>query len=164
MKSHELFMRKWNNMLICSERCVQGEIQFAKKVHVRKPHESFSRIRACDGSPKRKDIKLMRTISQEISQTMSQKSDGTHVKKPWQIHWTINHKSNKIRRKIDAQKRHARSMKNDAKMEPKWRPKAEANITCENHDVVIRNADIMWGNYEFVIRNADIIWKSHEIV
>ena len=54
---------------------------FAKKVHVREPHESCSIMRACVGSPKRKDINQMRTNSQEIFQKRSQKSDGTNVKK-----------------------------------------------------------------------------------
>ena len=40
-------------------------MQFSKKVHVRKPHESYSRIRAGNGPPNRKGIKQMRNNSQE---------------------------------------------------------------------------------------------------
>ena len=40
----------------------------------------------------------------------------------------IDAKSMTNRCKIDAGKRHAKSMENDAKMEPKWMPKSIKNV------------------------------------
>jgi len=56
-------------------------IYFTKEVHVRKPHESCSRIRAGEGSPKKKDIKQIRKKTNICVKKEPQNSERNSVEK-----------------------------------------------------------------------------------
>ena len=62
MKIDENSMRKLSYILIFSEEGVHEKTFFSKKVNVRKPYESCSRIRVGEGSPKKKEIEKRRTM------------------------------------------------------------------------------------------------------
>jgi len=67
MEICEISMRKLSYILILSEEGLHEKTYFSKKVNVRKPHESCSRIRVGEGSPKKKEIEKMRKILEKHS-------------------------------------------------------------------------------------------------
>ena len=53
MRIHENTMRKRSQASLFFERDSDGKSKFLKKMHVRKPYESSSRIRIGEGAPKK---------------------------------------------------------------------------------------------------------------
>ena len=60
MKIDEISMWNLSYIFILSEEGVHEKTYFSKKVNVRKPYESCSRMRVSEGSPKKKEIEQMR--------------------------------------------------------------------------------------------------------
>ena len=56
-KIEEKTMRKQTYILMIFGIAFHEKSSFSKKVHVRKPHDSCSRIGVCEGPPKKKEIK-----------------------------------------------------------------------------------------------------------
>ncbi len=56
-KIEEKVMRKQTYILMIFGIAFHEKSSFSKKVHVRKPHDSCSRIGVREGSPKKKEIK-----------------------------------------------------------------------------------------------------------
>ena len=77
-KIEEKVMRKQTYILMIFGIAFHEKSSFSKKVHVRKPHDSCSRIGVREGSPKKKEIKKRGTIIKNIFKNRSRKRDGNY--------------------------------------------------------------------------------------
>ena len=66
-------MRKQTYILMIFGIAFHEKSSFSKKVHVRKPHDSCSRIGVCEGPPKKKEIKERGTIIKNLFKNRSRK-------------------------------------------------------------------------------------------
>ena len=82
-------MRKQTYILMIFGIAFHENSSFPKKVHVRKPHDSCSRIGVCEGPPKKKEIKK-RGKSEEQSfekhEKTYQKTDVKFIEKSFKNH------------------------------------------------------------------------------
>ena len=72
-KIEEKVMRKQTYILMIFGIAFHEKSSFSKKVHVRKPHDSCSRIGVCEGPPKKKEIKKRGKIIKNIFKKRSRK-------------------------------------------------------------------------------------------
>jgi len=71
----EKVMRKQTYILMIFGIAFHEKSSFPKKVHVRKPHDSCSRIGVREGSPKKKEIKKKGNSVKKPSKNRSRKRD-----------------------------------------------------------------------------------------
>ena len=72
-KIEEKVMRKQTYILMIFGIAFHEKSSFSKKVHVRKPHDSCSRIGVCEGPPKKKEIKKRGKNIKDIFKNRSRK-------------------------------------------------------------------------------------------
>ena len=73
MKKHVKMVSKSIRILIVSEVAFREKMSFLKKVDVRKPHDSCSRIGVCEGPSKKKEIKKIGKVIKYIFKNRARK-------------------------------------------------------------------------------------------